>query len=35
MPRILTRFEIAWIYGWDADIETIYQEQFEEEDTNE
>ena len=27
-PKILSRFEIGWIYGWDADIEAIYQEQF-------
>lgn len=26
--KILSRFEIAWIYGWDSDIETIYQAQF-------
>ena len=26
MPRLLTRFEIGWIYGWDPDtIECIYR----------
>lgn len=33
-PRILTHFEIGWIYGWDSDIEGIYQEQFNNDNKN-
>lgn len=36
MPeKILSRFEIGWIYGWDPDnIEHIYQSQFEDKENN-
>ncbi len=35
MPKkILSRFEIGWIYGWDSEIETIYQSQFEDKENN-